>query len=72
MVQMGKTFELMVMDNAIRELAFGHSSLGDIRRAARAGGMNTLLTDGRTKIRNGVTTPEELVRTTQAAELLTV
>jgi len=65
-------FELMVMNNAIRELAFGHSSLGDIRRAARAGGMNTLLADGRRKIRNGVTTPEELVRTTQAAELLTV
>ena len=64
-------FEMMVMDNAIRELAFNRSPVGHIRQAARSGGMRSLLEDGRLKIRNGVTTPEELVRITQTAELMT-
>jgi type IV pilus assembly protein PilB len=61
-------FELMEMDSALRELAFTQASLAEIRQAARAGGMRNLLEDGRIKIRNGVTTPEELVRITQTAE----
>ncbi|MDY6912869.1 MAG: ATPase, T2SS/T4P/T4SS family [Planctomycetota bacterium] len=63
-------FELMVMDNTIRELAFNRATLGEIRQAARASGMRSLLEDGKVKIRNGVTTPQELVRITQTAELL--
>jgi type II secretory ATPase GspE/PulE/Tfp pilus assembly ATPase PilB-like protein len=63
-------FELMEMDNTLRELAFRQAGLSDMRRAARAAGMRALLEDGRTKIRNGITTPEELVRITQAAELV--
>jgi type IV pilus assembly protein PilB len=64
-------FELMEMDNALRELAFNRGSLSDLRRAAVATGMKTLLQDGRDKVRSGVTTPEELVRITQAESLLT-
>jgi len=63
-------FEMMAMDPTLRELAFNRAPLGELRAAARAGGMTTLLQDGRTKIRNGVTTPEELVRITQTAELV--
>jgi len=63
-------FELMEMDSALRDLAFNRSSLVDIRRAARAAGMKPLLEDGRVKIRNGITTPEELIRVTQAEELV--
>jgi type IV pilus assembly protein PilB len=63
-------FELMEMDSTIREMAFNRSPLSDLRRAARAGGMKALVEDGRLKIRNGITTPEELVRVTQAAELV--
>ena len=63
-------FELMRLDGALRELAFNRGTLGDIRRAARATGMRNLLEDGRTKIRNGVTTPAELVRITQTADLI--
>jgi type II secretory ATPase GspE/PulE/Tfp pilus assembly ATPase PilB-like protein len=58
------------MDNAIRELAFTRAPLSELRRAARASGMKNLVEDGRTKIRNGVTTPEELVRITQASDLV--
>jgi type IV pilus assembly protein PilB len=63
-------FEMMAMDATLRELAFNRASLGELRAAARAGGMITLLQDGRMKIRNGVTTPDELVRITQTAELV--
>jgi len=64
-------FELMEMDNTIREMAFNREPLSEIRRAARASGMRTLLQDGRLKILNGVTTPDELVRITQNVDLVT-
>ncbi len=63
-------FEMLEMNNTLRELAFNRAPLADIRNAARASGMRSLLEDGRLKIRNGVTTAEELVRTTQAADLV--
>jgi len=63
-------FEMMEMDMTIRELAFNRAPVGEIREAARAGGMRILLEDGKRKIREGVTTPEELVRITQTEELL--
>jgi type IV pilus assembly protein PilB len=59
-------FELLEMNNTIRQMAFDRSSLSDIRKASIAAGMKTLLEDGRRKIRNGITTPEELVRITQS------
>ena len=62
-------FELMEMDNTIRELAYSQATLGELRRAALAGGMITLMEDGRRKIKNGVTTAEEVIRQAQAAEL---
>ena len=63
-------FELMEMDSSMRELAFNRAPLNEVRKAARASGMRPLLEDGRLKILNGITTPEELVRITQTAELV--
>ncbi len=63
-------FEMLEMDTHIRELAFNRAPLTDLRKAARASGMTTLLHDGKQKIRNGITTAEELVRITQADELV--
>jgi len=63
-------FELLEMDNSIREMAFTRAPLTEIRKAARASGMDSLLVDGRRKILAGVTTPEELVRITQIADLI--
>jgi len=63
-------FELLEVNNTIRELAFNRGTLSDIRAAAKASGMRTLLEDGKIKVRNGITTIEELVRITQAAELV--
>ena len=62
-------FELMEISTALAELAIRRAPLSEIRREARAGGMRTLLQDGRRKILNGVTTPTDLVRITQMSEL---
>ncbi|MFA6135350.1 MAG: ATPase, T2SS/T4P/T4SS family [Phycisphaerae bacterium] len=62
-------FELMEMTNQIRELVFKGATLTELRNAALAGGMRNLLADGRFKVINGVSTPDEILRNTQAAEI---
>jgi type IV pilus assembly protein PilB len=59
-------FEMLVMNSQLRELAFNRASVTEIRRAARASGMKTLLDDGQRKILRGMTSVEEIVRITQA------
>jgi type IV pilus assembly protein PilB len=59
-------FEMMEMNNVVRELAFNRSPTVELRKAARASGMSTLLDDGKRKVLRGITTPDELVRITQA------
>jgi len=58
-------FEMMVMNNEIRELAFERAPTNRIRKAALASGMKSLLGDGRIKVLNGVTTAEEVVKVAQ-------
>jgi len=64
-------FEMLEMNNELRELAFNRAPTTHLRRAARAAGMRTLLEDGKIKIMRGVTTPAELARITQAEGILT-
>jgi len=59
-------FEMMQMNTEIRELAFNRAPSSRIRKAAIASGMTELVEDGRTKVLNGVTTPEEIARVSQA------
>ena len=59
-------FELLQMNTELRELAFNRAGISEIRRAARASGMNTLLEDGRRKILSGKTSVEEVLRLAQA------
>ena len=63
-------FEMMEMNNELRELAFKGATLSELRSAAVASGMRNLLADGRLKITNGVTTPDEILRNAQASEIL--
>jgi len=63
-------FEMMVMNNEIRELAFNRAPLGQIRQAGIRAGMKTLVEDGKIKILRGETTPEEIARFAQAETLL--
>ena len=63
-------FEMLEMNSELRDLAFRRASISEIRRAARASGMRTLLEDGKLKILRGITTPEEVARITQAEGLV--
>ena len=64
-------FELMSMNSELRELAFKRASTSAIRKAAHATGMKMLLDDGKIKVLNGVTTPEEIARVTQVEGIAT-
>jgi type IV pilus assembly protein PilB len=63
-------FEVMEMTSALRQLAFDRAPLTEIRKAAIASGMSTLLDDGKMKIRHGITTPEEVAKTAQAEDVM--
>jgi type IV pilus assembly protein PilB len=58
-------FEMMALNTELRDLAFNRAPSNKIRQAAIAGGMKTLLDDGRIKVLNGVTTAEEIVKVAQ-------
>ncbi|MDP9173992.1 MAG: Flp pilus assembly complex ATPase component TadA [Planctomycetota bacterium] len=58
-------FEVMQMSTQIRTLAFERAPTNRIRKAALAGGMKSLLADGRLKVLAGVTTAEEIVKVAQ-------
>ncbi|MCH8880564.1 MAG: type II/IV secretion system protein [Planctomycetes bacterium] len=65
-------FEMLIMNNEIRELAFNRSGAAPLRKAARASGMRTLLEDGKLKILKGMTTLEEIARVAQVEGLAEV
>jgi len=63
-------FEMLEMNNQIRELAFSRAPASELRKAALASGMISLLEDGKVKIFKGVTTPAEVAKTSQAEGLV--
>jgi type IV pilus assembly protein PilB len=63
-------FEMMKMNNEIRELAFNRAPIGTIREAALRAGMRPLLADGKIKILRGETTPDEVAKFAQADTLV--
>jgi type IV pilus assembly protein PilB len=65
-------FELMEMNSQIRDLAFAQAPVNKIRQAAKANGMRSLLEDGKLKILNGITTPEEVARIAQSEGIIAV
>ncbi len=62
-------FEAMIMDNEIRTLTLKQASVEEIRQYARSRGMTALFEDGMSKVREGLTTREELERVIQHDEL---
>ena len=64
-------FEMMIMNNELRTLAFERVATNRIRKAAIASGMKTLLADGRLKVLNGLTTAEEVVKVAQVEGIVT-
>jgi len=63
-------FELVELNNEIRELAFAKVPTSELRKAAQASGMRTLMEDGKIKIFRGITTPEEVGRIAQMEEVV--
>ena len=61
-------FELMLMTNKIRELAFAASPTQEIRKVALSQGMATLYSDGIRKSLTGITTLEEVFRVAKKSD----
>ncbi len=59
-------FEMMIMNSELRELAFNLAPISQIRKAAKASGMFSLLQDGQRKILMGMTTLDEVAKIAQA------
>ena len=58
-------FELMTIDSKIRDLILARASLEDIKKHAVECGMGPLKQDGVRKVRDGVTTIDEVLRVLQ-------
>ena len=60
--------EILVVDKSIRELMLKKASTDELRDKAISQGMKTLRLCGWKKVLDGLTTPEEILRVTQAEE----
>jgi type II secretion system protein E len=63
-------YELLLVSEAIRPLIMNRANASTIAQRAMEAGMRTLRTDGWNKVKNGVTTIEEVLRVTQMEEHL--
>jgi len=61
-------FELMIMTNKIREMAFQGAATQEIRRAAVSQGMRVMFDDGIAKALRGITTLDEVFRVSKRTE----
>ncbi len=57
-------FEILEMDEKIKDLIIKNASSDEIEKIARKQGMTTILEDGVSKVLTGVTTIEEIIRVT--------
>jgi type IV pilus assembly protein PilB len=63
-------FELVELNNELRELAFSRAPVSELRETAKARGMKNLLEDGKIKVFNGITTPREVARIAQVEQVV--
>ena len=63
-------YELLLVDDNVRELVLGNSDAARVKKAAREHGMETLREDGLRKILNGETTVAEVCRVTTEEAVL--
>jgi len=57
-------YELFIIDEEVQSLILNKSSNQEIRRVAKKTGMRTLRDTGWEKVKQGITTPEEILRVT--------
>jgi general secretion pathway protein E len=67
---LGRTgiFEILVMSDNIRRMFINGASSADIRAQALKKGMASMMSDGMHKVRAGITTPSEVLRSAYSAE----
>ncbi|MFZ2145747.1 MAG: hypothetical protein WAV28_00900, partial [Sedimentisphaerales bacterium] len=58
-------YELLVIDEAFRDMINRDSSVNNMRRMFRENGQGTLFDDGLVKVKQGLTTIEEVLRVTE-------
>ncbi|MFC1645936.1 ATPase, T2SS/T4P/T4SS family [Candidatus Omnitrophota bacterium] len=58
-------YEILLVDDAIRDLIVKNATASEIRKTASKRGMHVLRQDGWRKVMAGLTTPEEIMRATQ-------
>ena len=63
-------YELLLLDERIRPLILQRAASSTIAHLAISNGMRTLRQDGWSKVMDGLTTIEEVIRVTQAEEHL--
>jgi type II secretory ATPase GspE/PulE/Tfp pilus assembly ATPase PilB-like protein len=63
-------YELLLLDEALRPMILNRAPASTIAQRAIEGGMRSLRADGWNKVRNGLTTIEEVLRVTQTEEHL--
>jgi len=61
-------FEILAMGDDIRALVTNRASTSQIRAEAIKGGMVTMVTDGMRKVKAGITTPSEVLRSAYAPD----
>jgi len=58
-------FEVLIINDSIREAVVAKKTATDIKTLAVKAGMTTMLDDGLNKVKNGLTTLEEIIRVTK-------
>ena len=68
---LGRTgiFEILLISDSIRALLIKQSSSSDIRAQALAEGMASMMNDGMRKVKAGITTPAEVLRSAYSPDL---
>ena len=61
-------YELMVLDDPLRTLIMQRANANTIKTTALQSGMRTLMRDGASKVLEGRTTAEEVLRVTQESD----
>lgn len=61
-------YEILLVEDKIRDLILNKASASQIKKAAREAGFKTLEDSGIERVRQGITTPEEVLRTVELGE----
>ena len=62
-------FEILIVDEEIKKLINAKTSANEIKKLAVAQGMKTLFDDGIQKVKNGITTLDEVLRVTELEQI---